>query len=331
MPATVLVNQSARTGLRAVLVIAAAIVLLIPIAISVAHGASRLDYTKVESSEQLAASARDVRFSLDTGASITVRTTDADTATVTMTGVGPRDDVPKLRVEETNGESVVTVDDRKVFENARIAVAIPKATSKDTNLTFAGGLGEVDVRGEFNDVKADTDAGSVSLEGDFEKVQTTTDWGQTRFKGSFGSIEAKSDVGTLEGTDLKVRDRVDATTSTGSIDLDFSNEMVPTSGITVKADEGKIDLRLPRLDLVKEHMSAEAAGPDDGRDGSDDGGAEVKDLFYRINATSNQGSVDLAKDLEKYDASKDPKDAEGKAVIPVSVTADTGAITIDQN
>ncbi|RAE88489.1 hypothetical protein DN545_40770, partial [Burkholderia multivorans] len=108
MPATVLVNQSARTGLRAVLVIAAAIVLLIPIAISVAHGASRLDYTKVESSEQLAASARDVRFSLDTGASITVRTTDADTATVTMTGVGPRDDVPKLRVEETNGESVVT-------------------------------------------------------------------------------------------------------------------------------------------------------------------------------------------------------------------------------
>lgn len=63
MPATVLVNQSARTGLRAVLVIAAAIVLLIPIAISVAHGASRLDYTKVESSEQLAASARDVRFS----------------------------------------------------------------------------------------------------------------------------------------------------------------------------------------------------------------------------------------------------------------------------
>ena len=306
MPATVLVNQSARTGLRAVLVIAAAIVLLIPIAISVAHGASRLDYTKVESSEQLAASARDVRFSLDTGASITVRTTDADTATVTMTGVGPRDDVPKLRVEETNGESVVTVDDRKVFENARIDVAIPKATSKDTNLTFAGGLGAVDVRGEVTD-------------------------GQTRLKGSFGSIEAKSDVGTLEGTDLKVRDRVDATTSTGSIDLDFSNEMVPTSGITVKADEGKIDLRLPRLDLVKEHMSAEAAGPDDGRDGSADDGAEVKDLFYRINATSNQGSVDLAKDLEKYDASKDPKDAEGKAVIPVSVTADTGAITIDQN
>ena len=330
MPATVLVNQSARTGLRAVLVIAAAIFLLVPIAISVAHGASRLDYTKVESSEELSASARDIRFSLDTGASIKVRTTDADTATVTLTGVGPRDDVPQLRVDEVNGESVVTVDDKKVFENARIDVAVPKATSKDTNLNFDGGLGEVDVLGEFNDVKADTDAGSISLNGDFQQVQTTTDWGQTRLKGSFGSIEVKSDVGTLEGSDLKVRDRVDATTSTGSIDLDFSNEMVPASGITAKADEGRIDIRLPRLDLVKEHMSAEAAGPDDGREGSDDG-AEVKDLFYRINATSNQGSVDLAKDLEKYDASKDPKDAEGKAIIPVSVTADTGAITIDQN
>ena len=45
MPATVLVNQSARTGLRAVLVIAAAIFLLVPIAISVAHGASRLKTT----------------------------------------------------------------------------------------------------------------------------------------------------------------------------------------------------------------------------------------------------------------------------------------------
>ena len=106
-------------------------------------------------------------------------------------------------------------------------------------------------------------------------------------------------------------DRIDVVSSTGTVDLDFTNQAMPTGGIIAKTEEGSIDMRVPNLKLTSEELD--------------------EDFFYRINATSNQGSVDLAKDLEKYDASKDPKDAEGKAIIPVSVTADTGAITIDQN
>ena len=44
MPATVRISESARVGLRAVLIILAAVVLLIPVIVSTAHSASRLDY-----------------------------------------------------------------------------------------------------------------------------------------------------------------------------------------------------------------------------------------------------------------------------------------------
>ena len=58
---------------------------------------------------------------------------------------------------------------------------------------------------------------------------------------------------------------------------------------------------------------------------------EVEDFFYRINAKSNDGSVDLASDLDEYDAAKNPQEAEGKKLVPVSATADTGMVTITQN
>ncbi|MCM1011199.1 MULTISPECIES: DUF4097 family beta strand repeat-containing protein [unclassified Brevibacterium] len=323
MPATVLVSPSARSGLRAVLIIAAVIALLIPIVASVAYGASRLDYTKVESSQDLPAETTDFRFDLDTGASISVRTDDVAAPAVTLTGTGPRDNVPQLRVDEIDGASVISIEDKPTFENAKLELTVPRATSKDTNIDFAGGLGEVGVTGEFNEVKANADAGSIDLNGTFDRVQTSTQWGQTEFRGTFGTIEAKSEVGTIDGTDLRVRDRLDVQTTTGTIDFDLSNDMVPTAGISLSADEGTVDLQLPRLELVKDNMTAATAN-----DGDD---AEVKDLFYRIDAKSDQGQVDLAKDLEKYKSGKDSKEAEGKAIIPVSVTTDTGAVSIDQN
>lgn len=326
MPATVLVSPSARTGLRAVLIIAAVIALLIPVVASVAYGASRLNYTKVESSEDLPVGTTDVRFDLDTGAAVVVRTEDVAAPSVALTGTGPRDNVPQLQVDEINGKSVISIDDKPTFENARLVLTVPTATSPETNLDFAGGLGTVAVAGEFNEVTANTDAGSIELNGTFDRVQTSTEWGQTEFKGTYGTIEAKSEVGTVDGSDLRVRDRLDATTTTGAIDVELAAETVPTAGISLNAEEGKIDLQLPRLDLVKENMTAEAAN---GGEGS--GGGEVKDLFYRINAKSNNGSVDIAKDLEKYEAAKNSPDAEGKAIIPVTVSADTGAISIEQN
>ncbi|MDN5594830.1 MAG: hypothetical protein ACTMKZ_06460, partial [Brevibacterium aurantiacum] len=160
-----------------------------------------------------------------------------------------------------------------------------------------------------------------------ETLQTATDYGMTQLSGTFDTIESKTGVGTLNGSNLNVRDHVDAVTSTGTIDLDFTNDMVPMSGIVAKADEGTIDIRLPRLDLAQERMAAEAAASKD-----DDGSAaDAKDLFYRINANSNEGSVDLAKDVKKYDAARSSKDAEGKTIIPVSASTDMGTITIEQN
>ncbi|GAA3841846.1 hypothetical protein KACC15558_24260 [Brevibacterium ammoniilyticum] len=325
MPATVRVSPSARSGLRAVLIIAAAVLLLIPLAVTVANATSRLSFTKLETSEELPASTRDIRVSLDTGADVAVRTGDVRTPEVTLTGVGPRDNLPQLRVDDSEGTSTISVDDVTSFEKARLQVTVPQPTSKDTNLEFSGGLGDTSVVGEYNEVRAETEGSSITLDGTFNRVQTTTQWGQTTLKGTYGTVEAKSDTGTIDGSDLRVRERIDATSSAGSISFDFSNDMVPAAGITAKSDEGTIDLRLPRLELVKANMTR----PDgDDQNASD---AEAGELFYQITAKSNQGRVDLKKDLEKYDATKNSKDAEGKTVIPVSATSDQGAVTIDQN
>ena len=327
MPATVHVSESTRTSLRVIITIAALVVLLVPIAFSVAHGTSRLNYTNLEVTKKLPASVTDLNFVLDTGASIVVKTTDATEPSVKLTATAPRDEVPKLQVRGSDKASTVSVDDHKDFENSRIEVTLPAETSKDMKLDFNGGYGAINIAGDYQEIVAKTDGGAVEVNGSAETLQTATEYGMTELSGTFGTIESKTGVGTLDGSNLNVRDHVDAVTSTGSIDLDFSNNMVPISGIVAKADEGTIDIRLPRLDLAQEKMAAEAAASKDDDDSSDD----AKDLFYSIHANSNQGSVDLAKDLKKYDASKVSTDVDGKIVIPVAVSADTGAISIEQN
>lgn len=312
MPATVHVSESTRTSMRVIITIVALVVLLVPIAFSVAHGASRLNYANLEVTRPLSASITDLKFDLDTSASVVVKTTDTDKPSVRLNATGPRDEAPKLQVRKSGDASTVSVDEHKHLENSRIEVILPAATSKEMKLDFNGGFGAIDIAGDYQEIVAKTDGGAVDVNGSADTLQTSTDYGMTHLSGTFGTIESRTDVGTLDGSNLNVRDHVDAVTSTGTIDLDFSNDMVPTSGIVAKADEGSIDIRLPRLDLAQEKMAA-------------------KDLFYRINANSNQGSVDLARDLKKYDASKDSKDADGKTIIPVAVSADTGAISIEQN
>ena len=312
MPATVHVSESTRTSLRIVLAIAALVVLLVPIAFTVAHGASRLNYTNLEVTKSLPSSVTDLKFDLDTTANVTVKTTDTDEPTVRLTATGPRDKAPKLQVKGSGDSSVVSIDEQRQLEMSEIEVEIPAENSKKLKLGFDGGFGLIDIAGDYQEIVAATDGGAINIDGSADRLQTSTDFGMTELSGTFGTIEAKTDVGALEGTDLRVRDHVDAVTSTGSIDLDFSNDMVPVSGIVVRADEGKIDLRLPRLDVAQKKMDA-------------------KGLVYRINANSTQGSVDLAQDLKKYDASQNAKTAKDKTVIPVSANADTGAITIEQN
>lgn len=327
MPATVHVSESTRASMRVIITIAALVVLLVPIAFSVAHGASRLNYAKLDVTKKLPTSTKDLNFVLDTGASIVVKTTDTTEPSVRLTATGPRDETPKLQVRGSDNAATVSVDDHKHLEKSRIEVLLPAETSKDMKLDFNGGYGGINISGNYQEIVAKTDGGAVEVSGSAETLQTATDYGMTQLSGTFGTIESKTGVGTLDGMNLNVRDHVDAVTSTGSIDLDFSNDMVPMSGIVAKADEGTIDLRLPRLGLAQEKMAAEAAASKDDDASSDD----AKDFFYRINANSNQGSVDLAKDLKKYDASRNSKDVDGKTVIPIAVSADTGAITIEQN
>ncbi|MGO1359940.1 MAG: hypothetical protein ACTHUP_13205 [Brevibacterium aurantiacum] len=327
MPATVHVSESTRASMRVIITIAALVVLLVPIAISVAHGASRLNYTNLEVTKKLPTSTKDLNFVLDTGASIVVKTTDTDEPTVRLTATGPRDEAPKLQVRGSDNAATVSVDDHKHLEKSRIEVLLPAETSKDMKLDFNGGYGGINISGDYQEIVAKTDGGAVEVSGSAETLQTATDYGMTQLSGTFDTIESKTGVGTLNGSNLNVRDHVDAVTSTGTIDLDFTNDMVPMSGIVAKADEGTIDIRLPRLDLAQERMAAEAAASKD-----DDGSAaDAKDLFYRINANSNEGSVDLAKDVKKYDAARSSKDAEGKTIIPVSASTDMGTITIEQN
>lgn len=328
MPATVHVSESTRTSMRVIITIAALVVLLIPIAFSVAHGASRLNYTKLEVTKPLSASVTDLNFALDTSASVVVKTADTDEPSVRLNATGPKDEAPKLQVRESGNASTVSVDEHRHLENSRIEVILPAATSEKMKLDFNGGFGAINIAGDYQEIVAKTDGGSVEVSGSAETLQTSTDYGMTELSGTFGTIESKTDVGTIDAANLNVRDHVDAVTSTGTIDLDFSNDMVPMSGIVAKADEGTIDIRLPRLDLAQEKMAAEAAASK----GDDESADDAKDLFYRINANSNQGSVDLAKDLKKYDASSHrAQDADGKTIIPVSASADTGTITIEQN
>src|SRR5699024_9702373 len=165
------------------------------------------------------------------------------------------------------------------------------------------------------------DGGTLNIDGSAEQVRTSTDWGATYLRGTFGTVESTTEVGALEGEALTIDDRIDAVTTTGTLELDFTNDAIPAGGIVAKTEEGPIELSLPNLDIAQENMAAEAKEGDGETE-------EVEDFFYRINAKSNDGSVDLASDLDEYDAAKNPQEAEGKKLVPVSATADTGMVTI---
>ncbi|WP_309132925.1 DUF4097 family beta strand repeat-containing protein [Brevibacterium sp.] len=334
MPATVQLNPSTRSSLRALIVIAAIIVLLIPVGITVAHGASRLNYGKLEVTEPLPASLTDLQISLDSGADIEVKTAGTDAPSVRFTGTGPRGQAPGLDVREAGSSAVVSVDDLDRVESPRIEVVVPATTSQELKLDLNGGFGSIDIAGDYREIASRSEGGDIEINGSADKVRTSTNWGSTDLYGTFGTLEARTEAGSIDGSDLGVRDRVDATTATGEITLDFSNEMAPLAGIVAKAGNGDISLHLPRLDAARASMAAEAAS---GQGAGNDAGAPPapakdlsRELLYRISADSTQGEVSLVKDLEKYDASKGTK-SEGSGVIPVSVTTETGDINIDQN
>lgn len=328
MPATVRISESARTSLRAIIIIAAAVILLIPIAVSVAHGASRLNYGSTEMSEPLPLTLTDLSLDLDSGAAVVVKTSDDEDPSVTFMATGPRNRTPDFDVDTTGTATSVKVADEAKFENTRIEFTLPRKQARAVKLDFSGDYGTFDISGDYREIMAATDGGSISIDGSADRVQTSTDWGATALSGSFGTVDATTDVGSLDGSDLTVDKRVDAVASTGTVALEFTNDAVPDAGITAKTEEGTIELRLPNLDLAQEKATAEAAGSKSENAGAAEAG---EDLIYRISANSTDGSVDLSDELKKYDASENSKGEHGKKVIPVSATADTGQVTIRQN
>ncbi|UVI35737.1 DUF4097 family beta strand repeat-containing protein [Brevibacterium spongiae] len=311
MPATVRISESARLGLRVTLIILAAVVLLIPVIVTTAHGASRLNYGKIEANETLPGAMQELKIKLGTGASVDIKTANIAEPTVELTATGPRDSSADLKVKNRDSVAEVVLANRQKLENARMTVTVPTDIAGDLKLDLDGNYGQFDVNGRYSEIFADTDGGALSISGQADRLHTSTDWGATSLEGTFKTVEAKTGVGAIDGEDLTVTDRLEAVTSTGTIDLDFADETVPAGGITTKTDEGSIELLLPNLKLANERSD--------------------EDFLYRINAKSNDGSVELASDLKKFDVSKDPKDAEGKTLVPISATADTGMVTVNQN
>jgi hypothetical protein len=311
MPATVRISESARLGLRTVLIILAAIVVLIPVIVTAAHGASRLHYGKLESSQPLPETMKELKVGLAMGASVDIRTDDDADPTVELRATGPRDAAPDLTVDSRGGVAEVSLDDEKKLENTRITVTVPTEVARDLKLGLDSNYGTFDVDGDFAEISADTDGGALTVSGSADRIRTSTDWGATSLEGTFGTVEAKTGVGAIDGEDLTVTDHLDAVTSTGTLDLAFTDEAIPSGGISAKTEEGSIELRLPNLKLANEKGD--------------------EDFVYRINAKSTDGSVDLASDLKKYDVSEDPKDDEDKTLVPISATADTGTVTVNQN
>src|SRR5699024_7837823 len=149
MPATVRISETARLGLRSVLIILAAVVLLVPIIVTTAHGASRLDYGRIEANEALPKAMKELKMKLDGGAAVDIKAADVDEPAVKLTATGPRHSSPGLKVGGRGETAEVTVDDRTKRENTRITVTVPAADSKDLTLDFAGDYGTFDVDGDF--------------------------------------------------------------------------------------------------------------------------------------------------------------------------------------
>jgi hypothetical protein len=311
MPATVRISESARLGLRTILIILAAVALLIPVAVTAVHGASRLHFGKFEASEPLSTTMKELKVNLTMGATVDVATDDDADPTVELSGTGPRDETPDLNVKSNGDTAEVVLGSEDRFENVKMTITVPTDIARDLKLNLDGSYGNFDVDGDYSDIVADTNGGALSVNGSADRLKSSTDWGATSFEGAFGTVESKTGVGAIDGENLTVDDHLHATTSTGTVDLDFTDDAVPAGGVTAKTEEGEIEMRLPNLGFANDKAD--------------------KDFFYRINAKSNDGSVDLASDLKKYDVSEDSKEAEGKTLVPISATADTGTVTVNQN
>lgn len=346
MPATVLITESTRRTVRALLVIAAVVAVLIPLGIVTAQGASRLDYTRVDASETLPRGIEQLRLDLDTSAQVTVSTSDDASPDVTVTGVGPRAQSPSLDVRSTGVTTTVSVAENGELENSQVRITLPAADSKALSLQVSGGTGTVDIDGDFKDITTSSEAASVDIRGSAERLTATTDWGAVSLSGTYDSVVARSQSGDLGSHDLTAKDSVDVSAETGHIDLGLSNDSVPLAGITATTQDGDISVSLPRLEMIRRRAATAATSPTDtssaaaeGKDSAkdtttapttddaNDSATSAKDLFYQINATSTEGTVDLARSLSHYDVAKKP-DLTGKTVVPITLTTNTGTVTI---
>src|SRR5699024_9354016 len=178
--------------------------------VTTAHGASRLDYGRIQANEALPEAMKELKMKLDGGAAVDIKAADVDEPAVELTATGPRHSSPGLKVGGRGETAEVTVDDRPKRENTRITGSAPAPVATDLALDFAGDYGTFDVDGDFAGITADADGGTPDIDGSAEQVRTSTDWGATYLRGTFGTVESTTEVGALEGEELTIDDRIDA-------------------------------------------------------------------------------------------------------------------------
>ena len=177
-----------------------------------------------------------------------------------------------------------------------ITIELPSDQAQKMDLEVTSNFGFTDLDGEFNDVRVQTQAGAMMLNLDARTVDARTRTGFLDVSGAMENLSLEATAGYIDGSHLEVEETVFARTTTGGIELGFSETIVPVQGIEAHAKNGAVTVSLPR-----------------------EGNLTDQDVTgYSVNASSSSGWTDIA-------VQQTPP---GDGVVPVTVSSDSGAVDV---
>ena len=297
------VTSGTRTGIRAVIAIVAALAVLLPLSFGGTMFAQALQTRHYETSESFTPGAAGLLVDVPTGV-VDISTTTATAAQVNVEYNGTKHQ-PDLTIEEdADGRTVISVSRvaGRTFGPAgdlRVDVQVPEEMAEKIQLEARSQVSAVYIAGQFDQVRAFSDLGAIDTEGlTTRELTIETNTGAVELSGRHEIVNVTADLGTINGEALTVTDQLTALTDAGTIDIGFSTEAVPASGIDLATSFGSVDLRVPRLSDVP---GADADG-------------------YLVNTAGN-GTADVNIDTIR--------DGHGKTVVPISIRSTSGAIAVD--
>lgn len=177
-----------------------------------------------------------------------------------------------------------------------VTIELPSDQAQKMDLEVTSDFGFTDLDGEFNDVRVQTQAGAMVLNLDASTVDARTRTGFLDVSGAMENLTLEATAGYIDGSHLEVEETVSARTTTGGIELGFSETIVPVQGIEAHAKNGAVTVSLPREEnLADQDMTG-----------------------YSVSASSSSGWTDIA-------VAQTPP---GDGVIPVTVSSDSGAVDV---